>query len=142
MSTLAYEITSATWWRAAGNRALRTAVSVLLPFLMAGSILEVDWLLAGSTVALSVVLSFVTSLAGLKEVSGDGVPKHVALGVRSLKTFAQTFVSFIGSSVLITEVDWQNGFVLAVSATVVTILQSTLLELPESEVTVDGNIVE
>ena len=142
MSNVMYEITSASWWRAAGARALRTAVTVLLPFFLAGSVLEVNWLLAGSTVGLAVILSIVTSLAGLKEVTGDGVPKHIALGIRSLKTFAQTFASFIGASILITDVDWQNGFVLAVSATVVTILQSALLELPEAERNFTGNVVE
>lgn len=144
MSTVIYEITSASWWRAAGARALRTAVSVLLPFFMAGAttILELDWLLVGSTVGLAVILSIGTSLAGLKEVTGDGVPKHIALGIRSLKTFAQTFISFIGAAALLQEVDWNAGFLLAVSATIVTILQGILLEVPEAERDFTGNVVE
>lgn len=133
MSSVIYEITSASWWKAAGARALRTAVSVAIPFFMAGELLNIDWILVASTVGLAVILSVVTSLAGLKEVTGETVPRHIALGIRAIKQFAQTLVSYIGAAVLVTDVDWKAGLFLALSSTIVTILQSLVLALPEAE---------
>lgn len=129
-----YEIKSAAWWKAASWRALRTGISVLIPMLAATTIVELDWALAGSTIGLAVIASYLTSLAGLKEVVGETVPKWVALSVRAVKQFAQTAVGFIGASLLITEVDWKSLLALSGSAAVMTVLQGIFTILPETEV--------
>lgn len=131
--SVVYEIRSASWWKAASWRALRTAVAVLIPLLAATTIFELDLVLAASTVGLSVVASYLTSLAGLKEVVGDTVPKWVAIGVRAIKQFAQTAVGFIGASLLVTEVDWLTLLSLSASAAVMTILQGVATALPEAD---------
>jgi len=133
MTRIVYELTSPSWWKAAGSRALRTAVAVLIPFLAASTLTEIDWRLVLSTVGLSVIASGLTSLVGLKELTGEGVPKLVAIGIRAIKTFAQTFLSYIGAAVLLSEVDWSANLLFALSATVVTIAQGFLVGVPEQE---------
>ena len=61
------------WWKKAGIRALKTfaqtAVSVIG---VSASIGEVNWLMVGSSAALAAILSLLTSVAGIPEVSADG----------------------------------------------------------------------
>lgn len=131
---LMFELTSATWWRAASARALRTAISVLIPLIASTTILGVDWALVGSAFALAIIGSYVTSLAGLKELTTEGVSRLRAIVVRVVKQFAQTLVGFIGASALLHEVDWSNALLIAATSAVVTLLQGVLTALPEEEV--------
>lgn len=128
-----YELTSASWWRAASVRALRTAVAVLIPLVASTTLLGVDWALAGSAFALAIIGSYVTSLAGLKELTTEGVSKLYALIIRIVKQFAQTLVGFIGASALLQEVDWGSALLISATSAVVTFLQGVLTTLPEEE---------
>lgn len=129
-----FELTSASWWRAASARALRTAISALIPLIASTTLLGVDWALAGSAFALAIIGSYVTSLAGLKELTVEGVSRFRAVVVRVVKQFAQTLVGFIGASALLHEVDWKNALLIAATSAVVTLLQGVLTALPEEEV--------
>lgn len=132
LSSLQVELTSKDWWKAASMRALRTAVAVFVPFIVATTLVELDWLVIGSTVGLAVIASYLTSLAGIREVTHHTVPAGIAIAIRGIKTFAQTALSYIGTSVLFHEVNWSNILLLSASATIVSILQGTAFGAPES----------
>jgi hypothetical protein len=61
------------WFAAAGIRALKTVAQTAVASIgVTAMIHEVDWLVVGSTAALAGVLSLLTSIAGLPEVSDNG----------------------------------------------------------------------
>ena len=61
------------WFSAAGVRAIKTMAQVALGMMPAAvSIMEVDWKWVLGTSALSGVISLLTSLVGLPEVSKEG----------------------------------------------------------------------
>lgn len=73
-------ITSRAWWSAAGVRALRTFAQALIATIPTTAIIgvTVDWMGVGLAVAniigsaaLAAILSLLTSIAGLPEVSTD-----------------------------------------------------------------------
>ncbi len=59
------------WWKAAGVRALKTVCQTAVALLGTGSVgmLDVDWLGVLSASVLAGIISVLTSLAGLPEVS-------------------------------------------------------------------------
>ena len=60
------------WFAAAGIRALKTVAQTAVASIgVTAMIHEVDWVVVGSTAALAGVLSLLTSVAGLPEVSND-----------------------------------------------------------------------
>jgi hypothetical protein len=60
------------WFAAAGIRALKTIAQTAVASIgVTAMIHEVDWVVVGSTAALAGVLSLLTSIAGLPEVSND-----------------------------------------------------------------------
>ena len=60
------------WFAAAGVRALKTVAQTAVASIgVTAMIHEVDWVVVGSTAALAGVLSLLTSIAGLPEVSND-----------------------------------------------------------------------
>ena len=60
------------WFAAAGIRALKTVAQTAVASIgVTAMIHEVDWVVVGSTAALAGVLSLLTSIAGLPEVSND-----------------------------------------------------------------------
>lgn len=67
------QIASKKWWAAAGVRALRTGAQALATLIGTGAvgILDLDWPQMLSVTATMMVLSLLTSLAGLPEV-GEG----------------------------------------------------------------------
>lgn len=67
------QITSGAWWAAAGVRALRTGAQALASLIGTGAvgILALDWPQMLGVAATMMVLSLLTSLAGLPEV-GEG----------------------------------------------------------------------
>lgn len=61
------------WFAAAGVRALKTIAQTAVASIgVTAMIHEVDWVVVGSTAALAGVLSLLTSIAGLPEVSDNG----------------------------------------------------------------------
>ena len=61
------------WFAAAGIRALKTIAQTAVASIgVTAMIHEVDWVVVGSTAALAGVLSLLTSVAGLPEVSDNG----------------------------------------------------------------------
>ena len=61
------------WFAAAGVRALKTVAQTAVATIgVTAMIHEVDWVVVGSTAALAGVLSLLTSIAGLPEVSDNG----------------------------------------------------------------------
>ncbi len=58
------------WWRAAGIRAARTAAQTAVATIGTGALLsEVNWLAVVSASLLAGILSMLTSVAGLPEIS-------------------------------------------------------------------------
>jgi hypothetical protein len=61
------------WFAAAGVRALKTVAQTAVASIgVTAMIHEVDWVVVGSTAALAGILSLLTSIAGLPEVSDNG----------------------------------------------------------------------
>ncbi|CAM3813558.1 MULTISPECIES: holin [Paenibacillus] len=60
------------WIKAAGIRAIKTAAQTAIGVIGATTVFnEVDWYVVGGTVLLATITSFLTSLAGLPEVSNE-----------------------------------------------------------------------
>ena len=60
------------WWKAAGIRALKTFCQTAVATIGTTAVIsEVDWAQVASTAALAAVLSILTSLAGLPEVTDE-----------------------------------------------------------------------
>jgi len=58
------------WWIAAGIRALKTVAQTAVGVIGASALItEVDWIMVGSAAALSGIVSLLTSVAGLPEVT-------------------------------------------------------------------------
>ena len=63
-------ITSSTWWKAAGIRALKTFCQTAIASIGCTALIEeVNWLVVGSASLLAAILSLLTSIAGLPEVN-------------------------------------------------------------------------
>ena len=61
-----------TWIKAAGVRAVKTAAQTAIAMIPAGVMIsEVSWVAVVSTAALAGVLSILTSVAGLPEISEE-----------------------------------------------------------------------
>ena len=68
MSMKSY-LTSKTWWRAAGIRALRTVAQTALATIGTTALIEeVNWVAVVSASVLAGILSLLTSLSGLPEL--------------------------------------------------------------------------
>ena len=64
------KLTDKNWWRAAGVRALKTVAQTAAATLGTAAVLsEVNWLAVGSAALLAGLLSLLTSLGGLPEVT-------------------------------------------------------------------------
>ncbi len=124
-------ITTRSWWQAAGTRAARTALAALagsLGILLGGDLRAV--LLAGSIVALAVIGSLATSLAGLPELTDVALPWWKAALQRAARTFGQILAAAATSAALLSDITWAVvGQALA--AAVVTLLLAAADALPE-----------
>jgi len=61
---------SKKWWRAAGIRAVKTVAQTAIATIGTGAVLsDVNWIAVASASAVAGVLSLLTSVAGLPEVS-------------------------------------------------------------------------
>lgn len=60
------------WFKAAGIRALKTFAQAAIATIGTSAVIgDVDWIMVASASALAAVLSILTSLSGLPEISGD-----------------------------------------------------------------------
>lgn len=60
------------WWKAAGIRAVKTVAQTAVALIPAGmTIAAVDWITVASTAALAGILSLLTSIGGLPEVTEE-----------------------------------------------------------------------
>ena len=63
---------NATWWKAAGIRAIKTVAQTAVATIGTSAILsEVNWIAVASASALAGILSLLTSVAGLPEVKEE-----------------------------------------------------------------------
>ncbi|MHB1491479.1 MAG: hypothetical protein ACYCTH_13450 [Cellulomonas sp.] len=128
-------LTSRAWWAAAGQRAARSALVILVPYVMTGGgMSHVNLAVAGSAAALMAVLSLATSLAGLPELDGTGTSWWAAALVRGVKSFAQGIVALAGPSwVLLSDVPW--GVVLdgSAAAAIGSVILGLIGKLPEAQ---------
>ena len=120
------------WLKAAGARALRTALVTLLPLLpmlMVG--VDVDRTI--STVLMAAIASLITSLAGLRELQKRRVRWWQATAVRAAKTFGQVLAANIGTALLVTDVPWAAVVWSAFGAAAGTVLLAVIAVLPEAD---------
>lgn len=125
-------ILTRAWWVAAGQRAAYTALAALLPLaalLVAG---DVTVLYVGSVTVLAALVSLVTSLAGLPELSDSAVPLWRAVLSRAAKTAGQVAAPVLGSVVLLQDVGWRELGVTVAGAVATTIIRTLLARLPET----------
>lgn len=61
-----------TWWQAAGTRAVKTWAQAMIAAMPTTAVTlgSVDWTVCLSTASVAAILSLLTSLAGLPEVTG------------------------------------------------------------------------
>ena len=127
---------SRSWWAAAGARAANTAIAALLPLVMllvAGSATPAHVL---DLVAIQVILSLATSLAGLPELGGKTTPLWQAILTRSAKTLGQSLGTALVGVELLSAIDWSAAWVLIAGATLTTILRTLHDYLPETPLVV------
>lgn len=128
-------LVSRAWWAAAGQRAARSALVVLVPYVMTGGgISHVNLAVAGSAAGLMAVLSLATSLAGLPELDGTQSPWWAAVVIRGVKSYFQALVAMAGPSwVLLTDVPWATVFDAAAAAAVGSVILGLMSTLPEAQ---------
>lgn len=128
-----YPLLTKDWWKAAGVRAARTALVIAIPYVAASATGTLPYVTIASAVALGVVLSLLTSLAGLAELQPAKQNYAVAITTRVVKTVAQALVAAIGTTIFITDVNWTEILSLTVSAGLGSLLMGLLSSLPETE---------
>jgi len=133
-------IFSRIWWASASIRGLRTALILGIPVIPLGQPVTFDnyhefLLVAG----LGFVSSLATSLAGLAEVTGKKVSRWKAILTRMAKSGGQGLVTAIGTSVLLTDVDWNLALQLVISGLVGSFLLGILTALPEVTAPAEGS---
>ncbi|HEY0249719.1 MAG TPA: holin [Gryllotalpicola sp.] len=121
-------LTSATWWRAAGLRILKTIVAIAIPYLGVAALADVPWIAIASAAVLGAIGSLITSLLGLPDDTGS--PLLVQLFERGLKTFLQALLAGIGTDVFVTQVEWLTVLQTAALATALTLLTTLRTALP------------
>lgn len=126
-------LTSLVWWKAAGTRALRTALVILVPY--APTVLhDGNYLLVLSAAGFGAVTSILTSLFGISETSGTPVSWYWAVFERSIKTAAQALLTAFGTATVFGAIHWSEVPALVGSAVLGTILLTVLKSLPEATV--------
>lgn len=128
------------WWSAAGARALSTALAVLIPLagvLIAGGVPVAR---ATSMVAVVALVSLLTSLAGLPEVTGTTTAWWRAILVRCAKTLGQAGATALVGVELLEAVDWRAAYVVVGGAVAVTLIRTALAYLPETDQVIMGEV--
>lgn len=120
------------WWAAAGQRAAYTALAALLPLallLVAGDVAPLYVL---SVVALAMLASLATSLAGLPETADRPVPAWLATLVRVGKTVGQVLAANLVGAVVVSDVAWAEVWQAVAGAALVTLVRVLMTYLPET----------
>ena len=148
------ELLSRAWWSAAGQRALRTVLVALVPFvppILQGSV-EAMWA-ALSTSTLAAVLSLAWSFRSLPEIDGLPRPWWAAALDRFVRTFAQVLLAGIPAVTLIQDVPWPVLLSNALAAAVGSLILAAISALPETQplsvpadkvvqaISIDGQVV-
>lgn len=134
MRNIVKEVFTKRWLEAAGIRAIKTFFQTAVATIGSAVTLgEVNWVAVGSTAVLASVLSMLTSVAGLPELSGKTTSSwFFAAGIRALKTVAQTSIAMIGSAQMMGGVNWTAVASAAALSGIISIAMS-LSGLPEVE---------
>lgn len=125
-------LTSAAWWKAAGWRALRTALVIAAPYAPT-VIYDNAWIVLLSTAGFGAVVSLLTSLRGISETSDKTVPWYYAIFERGVKTAAQALVAAFGTATMFEAVTWSEVPALVGSAVLGTLLLTVIGKLPEAD---------
>lgn len=123
---------SKVWWRAAGMRALRTALVIATPYVPI-VVQSNDWALLAGVASFGALTSLLTSLAGIAEADGMEVPWFWAILERVVKTAAQALITAFGSATMFSQVDWSTIPALTITAVLGSLFLAVLKQLPESE---------
>lgn len=125
-------LTSSVWWKAAGTRAWRTALVLLIPY--APTVLyDGNYLIVLSAAGLGAVTSLITSLFGIAETQGTSVSWYWAVFERAVKTAAQALLTVFGTATLFSQVHWSEAPALVGSAVLGSVLLAMLKSLPEAD---------
>ena len=119
------------WWKAASIRAVRSALVISIAYVPASLSAEVPYITIALAAGLGLIVSFLTSLTGLPEVSGVNEPWWKAVIERVVKSIAQGAIVGVGAAVLITDVDWSSVGTMALTAGFGSLLLAVLSSLPE-----------
>lgn len=133
-STVASNLTSGEWWKAALKRAGRTAAQIAIPYFVSAQVFsEVPYLALLSATVLGFGVSLLTSVvAELPEVAGVGEPWWYSALSRFGKTFGQAILAGIGAAVFVQDVDWATILQLSTFAAITSGLMSLVGTLPEA----------
>ena len=120
---------TAAFWRSIGWALLRTALAGLVPFLP-GLLAtpEQTWPVAGSTVALLLVVTVATSLRGLPD-SGTAAWWEILLS-RGLRQFGQFTAAGLVGAVVLADVDWAILLTGAAASALSTVILAALTLIP------------
>jgi len=124
-------LTSASWWKAAGFRALRTFLVVITPFVPSISADVSAIVPAASVAGFAAVLSLVTSMGGIPEATGAARSFWAATVDRVLKSVAQALAASMVGAAVFTDLDWTSVAPVAVAAGLGSLLLTFISRLPE-----------
>ena len=125
------QLVSKEWWKASTLRAIRTALVISIAYVPASLSAEVPYITIALAAGLGLIVSFLTSLTGLPEVSGVNEPWWKAVIERVVKSIAQGAIVGVGAAVLITDVDWSQVGTMALTAGFGSLLLAVIASLPE-----------
>ncbi len=124
-------LTTPQFWVATLQRAARTALVFFMPFLP--DALAGNYGPGALTAALGAIVSILKSVVVLPpEVSGEALPWWRATAHRVLWSAAQGLLSGIGTSSLLTDVDWSQAFDVALAGAAGSFLLALISTLPET----------
>ena len=113
------------WIKAAGIRAIKTVAQTAVAMIGTSTVVSaVDWRVVASASILAGVVSLLTSVKGLPEINNKKYPWITAAGFRAIKTVAQTAVATIGTTAIISAVDWRVVASTAILSGVLSLLTS------------------
>ncbi len=129
------------FWRPIGWALARTALAGLVPFIPALTANEPgSWTKAGSTIALLLIVTILTSLKGIPDPVGT--PWWQLLMSRGLRQFGQFVAAGLVGAVLLSDVSWQTLLTSAGASALSTIVLAALTLMPDQyAVVVPGEVV-